>query len=131
MNDIIKYFAVEMLGCGCGNEVFENIEVSDDLFGLDLLRGKRILIGRRLLVYVVLPPDGDAVLGHLEFLMRRGKEDRDRNGYNRFRLVVAVEDHERLAGKAASLVEPMTRNDEKLHFHALPAENETVRTVLR
>ena len=131
MNNVIKYFAVEMLGCGCGNEVFENIEVSDDLFGLDLLRGRRILIGRRLLIYVVLPPDLDAVLKNLESLMRRGKDERDRNGYNRFRLVVAVEDHDRLAQKAASLVEPMTRNDEKIHFHALPADNETVRTILR
>lgn len=131
MKDIIKTFAVDLLGCGCGSEVFERIDVSDDSFDGACGRGKRILIGNRLLIYLA-PWDGrDDLAGHAASLMRRGKEERDKNGYNRFRLVLAADSPVEVSEQADGLLKSFVGNDEKLHFHVLPSDNDVVRRILR
>jgi hypothetical protein len=131
MNDIIKSFAVELLGCGCSSDVFNSIEVSDDSFGLGFTGGKRILIGARLLIYLV-PCDNRAGLADdIAFLMRRGKEERDGKKYNRFRLVLAASTPEELLANTRDQVQSLIHGDEKLHFHVLPSDNELVSGILR
>lgn len=130
MKEIIKSFAVGLLGCGCGSEVFESIEVSPETFGRDLPAGKRILIGGRLLIYLV-PWSGGAASAPLRELMRRGRNERDRNGYNRFRLVLAADRPGELGEPAAGMLASLTGGDDKLHIHVLPADNELVSTLLK
>lgn len=130
MKEIIQSFAVGLLGCGCGSEVFESIEFSPETFGRDLPTGKRILIGGRLLIYLV-PWSGGAASARLQELMRRGRDERDRNGYNRFRLVLAADRPEELREPAAGMFASLAGGDEKLHIHVLPADNELVSTLLK
>jgi hypothetical protein len=130
MNEIIKSFAVELLGCGCGSDVFNSIEVSDEAFGRGLTGGKRILIGGRLLIYLVPCDDRAGLPDDIAFLIRRGIEERDRNGYNRFRLVLAASRPEELLGTTHDLVQSQIYGDEKLHFHVLPSDNELVSRIL-
>ncbi len=129
MNEVIKSFAVDLLGCGCESEVFNRISLSEDSFDRGLSGGKRILIGERLLIYLLPWEEGhppDTAL----YLMRRGREERDRNGYNRFRLVLAADGPDALAEKAAAEVQSLIRGDEKLHLHLLDRNDDTVRELL-
>lgn len=129
MNELIKSFAVDILGCGCDSGVFDRISLSEDSFGRGLAGGRRILIGERLLIYLIPWEEGfpsDTALN----LMRRGREERDRNGYNRFRLVLAADGPDALAEKAAAEVQSLMRGDEKLHVHVLDRNDETVRALL-
>lgn len=91
MSDVkkIKAFVQGVLGCGCSEEVFNLIEETDaDYKGV---RYSRINIGNRLLVYLFRTDDRHLMLEELGRILRTGLEDRDRNGFNRLRLVYAVE----------------------------------------
>lgn len=117
-NDI-KAFAQNILGCGCVEDVFKTIlfnrtftvpEISSSL--------KRIDIGNRLLIYVYDDKDGKA-LNDLQKLAKHGLNDRNTNGFNRFRLVV-------LRGIKTAQVNELNRafsriagSDEKMHLHVL------------
>ena len=63
--------------------------------------------------------------------MRRGKEERDKNGYNRFRLVLAADSPVEVSEQADGLLKSLVGNDEKLHFHVLPSDNDVVQRILR
>ena len=130
MKETIKSFAVDLLGCGCSGEVFDSIEVSGENFGQDC-GGTRILIGRRLLIYIVPWSDRIVVPDDIDLLVHRGKEERDRNGYNRFRLVLTADRADELREKNGDLLQSLVRGDEKLHVHILPAGNPLVSGIMR
>jgi hypothetical protein len=111
MNDnAIKQFVQETLGCGCPEEVFNQIEhtKNEPLEGGLILRD-RILIGRRLLVYVYKDTVGEEVQeGVMRALLTAGVSERDKNNFNRFRLVLLTrtpEDHIELLDRAALVLE--------------------------
>ncbi len=86
----IKEFAQNVLGCGCPEEVFLSIETR--IIGLpeasDLQHVQRILIGNRLLVYLVDIGDYRGCSSLLSVVCSYGVRDRDVNGYNRLRIVL-------------------------------------------
>lgn len=116
----IKAFVQQVLGCGCAEEVFNLIETSQVwVEDVDCLR---INVGNRLLVYLIDTDDAVLVDSELGNLVARGVEDRDRNGFNRFRLVIAAErvkQLERNAKKAFKAIGP----DDKVHLHVVPRDS--------
>lgn len=118
----IKSFVSATLGCRCPAEVFEKIDISEHLPGARAIKTSRIVVGDRLLIYIV---DLDSILGSVDtitLLANAGMNDRDTNHYNRFRLVIAGDrepgQEKNISGQFAELVE----QDEKMHIHFVDAD---------
>jgi hypothetical protein len=86
----IKAFAQDVLGCGCAEEVSKIIDLRQETMAGPLF--DRINIGNRLLVYIFRTDDPEFVKKELPGIVRAGVEERDRNGFNRFRLVLAADE---------------------------------------
>jgi len=112
-HDLIKPFVQGKLGCQCPVEVFEQIESSIE--AMDEYMYQRILTGERLLVYLA----ADASLGQLMQLMIMGRDERDKRGYNRFRLAVVGRYTEQEVDPVLEQVQP----DEKAHLHLLASSH--------
>ena len=114
----IERFVRGTLGCQCPDEVFRRVEVGAfDLPGGGT--GQRLVIGDRLLIHLVAASDP---LPRIEDLATGGRDERDRRGYNRFRLVVVMP---AAAGEAAHLQQRFNRaldDDDRAHLHVLAAD---------
>ena len=119
----IEKFVRDELGCRCPAEVFASIylEKNPDAFS-DLIKGTLLRIGGRLLVYVVDMDDLASAGSKLEQIIRRGREVRNADGFNRFRLVMVAPDAQ--AGRQILLqeFESLSNLDEKLHLHVIKPE---------
>ena len=116
--EIIKRFAVDVLGCGCEQSVFESIDVDESFkLGCGVGLSKKILIGRRLLIYIV--PAESCAPGDVGAVLREGLDERNRNGYNRLRLVVVAGDPDSMSGAYYDAFNICDERDEKTHIHIL------------
>jgi hypothetical protein len=113
----ITRFVRDTLGCSCPTEVFSRLELDPNVHvaGIDY-PFTRIVIGERLLVLVVTSGDGEALRQGLPALISYGRAERDRMGYNRFRLVVAVTDSGELEPMADGVLGEM---DDRVHLHVV------------
>lgn len=113
----ITDFVRGTLGCGCPDDVFKKIEVSRERTVKQLSEITRINIGDTLLVYIV----NDSLMDNYESITRAlvsaGKGDRDRFGFNRFRLVLSGDDRLDLQNKIKNVFLSLIGGDEKLHLH--------------
>jgi hypothetical protein len=116
----IERFVRDTLGCQCPDEVFRRVEVGPlDLPGAGT--GRRLVIGERLLIHLVSAPQRPQPL-QVEALATAGRDERDRRGCNRFRLVIAMP---AAAGVAADLEQRFSRalgGDDRAHLHMLAAD---------
>ncbi len=116
----IKRFAVEMLGCGCPDEVFRTIETGKaEIPGPDGSAIARILIGNRLLIYLVPVKTQTNLPALLSDYITTGTEERDSKGYNRFRLVLVAENSNFDDTEAASLFSTIAHGDDRLFLHTI------------
>lgn len=115
----IKAFVQDTLGCGCPEEVFRRIECvsSIQLEGFDIRY--RINVGNRLLVYIVVLDPEYSLEERMPKLLEIGLRERDRAGFNRFRLVLATDNRDTL--EYAKDLFKRIRKDDKVHLHLLPA----------
>lgn len=114
----IKEFVQKTLGCGCPEEVFKIIEYHNNILcGNFIIRGK-INIGNRLLVYIFDLAENSNLEEILPFILREGRQERDKNKYNRFRLVLAVDDVGNIQESVYNLFNKIN-NDEKIHIHII------------
>ena len=113
-------FVRETLGCGCGEEVFRQLETSRDLRVAGVPVAWRIDVGHRLLVYVLEVSDVSDLEPRLGTLVRFGRAERDARGFNRLRLVVSTENPAGLSDQARRIVERSGAADERVHLHVLP-----------
>ncbi|TVO72403.1 hypothetical protein [Sedimenticola selenatireducens] len=118
--DAIEPFIRECLGCRCPAEVFEQIESEVRTFSE--IRYQRLLAGRRLLVYLVITADVQALAENVRQLYRQGIRERDRAGYNRLRIVLPDELCESMQGDLIALFAELAAGDEKVHLHFVPQE---------
>jgi hypothetical protein len=119
----IEKFVRDELGCMCPAEVFTTIYLEKNPAEFsDLIRGALLRIGGRLLVYVVEMDDLASPASKLEQILWRGREVRNAEGFNRFRLVVVAPDVQ--AGRQILLqeFESLGDLDEKLHLHVIKPE---------
>lgn len=119
-HEAIRHFVRESLGCGCPDEVFENINVSaqSELFSLT---STVYDIGGRLLVAVIAAADWHDVRQSLADIIDTGKNYRDQHGFNRFRLVV-VTGSDGARENLAALFDALPNSDDKTHLHVIDPE---------
>ncbi|MBN2428868.1 MAG: hypothetical protein JXK94_11085 [Deltaproteobacteria bacterium] len=116
----LKAFVQEVLGCGCPEEVFENMSCRKEYFSKT--EGTLIDVGGRLLVFLWQMTDSTEVLEELKDILKAGLAKRDTQGFNRLRLVLLAEN------TAQSMPDPQAKfleliaKDTKVHFHILKPE---------
>ncbi|MCB1775086.1 MAG: hypothetical protein KDI88_15835 [Gammaproteobacteria bacterium] len=112
----IKRFVQQGLGCNCPESVFDNIRC--DRAGTDGRQFGRIVIGDRLLV-LMLDVDGQGDLpAAVREVIRAGVAERDRNGWNRVRLVLRGESPTDWRGRAEAAF-AATLPDDRTHMHVV------------
>lgn len=117
-NKAIKEFVQKTLGCGCPEEVFKIIEYQDNIPCGNLIIRRRINVGNRLLIYIFDVTKNTVITEVLPFLLKSGKEQRDKNRFNRFRLVLTVEDIGNIEKTIFNLFNKIN-TDEKVHLHVI------------
>lgn len=118
------YFVREVLGCQCPDEALRHINVSKEtaiIAGLPI--DFSINVGGRLLVYVVYSAATDHILEHLEAFFRAAPMIRDREGYNRLRLVVARREPDDVRHKLETSFAQISVPDNRLHLHVVAAQS--------
>ena len=120
-NQVIETFAREVLGCTCSDEVFQHIELEDNnSLGQDSPLSYRINIGHRLLIYVAPCPGKERLDEGIRSLLMQGKQERDTQGFNRFRLVLTTDQPGDFFLSAQEIFKA-SNPDDKLHVHVIDA----------
>ncbi len=119
----IERFVRGTLGCGCPDEVFNSIAIERPGGTAPSAPFVRLLVGNRLLIYVIDARDLDLAGATVPMLATQGVAERDRAGLNRFRLVVAA-DHPTPPGVTAfsAGVAEAIEQDDRAHLHVIAAE---------
>lgn len=116
----IESFIRHILGCQCPDEVFRAITVSTNSEPFHEWPSSYLLaIGGKLLVLIIESDDRVALAGGLAGLFRRGRELRDAQGFNRFRLVVAASDIGLMKEDLLRHFETLEGSDSRLHLHVI------------
>lgn len=114
----IKRFVQQGLGCNCPESVFENIRC--EVGGDDGPEMQRILIGERLLVLLLDADRQGDLAGAVRDAVRAGVAERDRNGWNRVRLVLRGASPIDWRGPAEAAFNA-TAPDDRTHLHLVDA----------
>lgn len=115
----VKSFVQGTLGCACPEEVFDRIAVYADAGEVS----HRIRIGGRLLVYILEASRAADVSSAVTSALREGVRERDREHFNRLRLVVVSPSPERIAEAVQAAFSGSPARDEKTHLHVLETRN--------
>ena len=129
---VVRDFVRQTLGCSCPEHVFDRIEDAQCPAGPGLPAYRRLVIGDRLLIYLVTPAEavdaGSAasetrLAAQLPALLASGRDERNRLGLNRFRVVVASADPPPLEPVLRDVFEAFRGRggDDKLHLHVVAA----------
>jgi hypothetical protein len=118
LDENIKTFAINTLGCGCPEEVFEYMDCQSNITLNDVVLRNRINIGNRLLIYIVEVRNGDFLKNVLPLLIATGKKERDDLKFNRFRLVLTSDNIDETKKVAEDIFNAIER-DEKIYLHVI------------
>jgi hypothetical protein len=119
-NGKIKTFVRETLGCVCTDEVFKYIRHQDNFQLIDnLLLKNKINIGNRLLIYIVEIDDVKGVIEKVSTLIHIGKTERDKKGFNRFRLVIMTNNSDTIKQRIEKTFPTLNGVAEKAHLHVI------------
>ena len=119
MEEKIKSFVKDTLGCGCPEEVFRHIEHAENNPIQENLRvAHRIDVCGRLLIYVYNVERSTDILEDMTKLIRHGQRAKKTDGYNRFRLVLVSDDKEGVAGIATKVFDKLEK-EENIHLHVI------------
>jgi hypothetical protein len=110
----LRAFVRDTLGCSCPEAVFDSVAVGE-LVVDGQVAGTRLVIGDRLLIYLVERAVPSAAIGALA---AAGLADRDRHGLNRLRLVVGAADRA-TADALETAFAAAIPGDAKAHLHCV------------
>ena len=110
----IKRFVQEILGCSCPEEVFNNIDYQ--IQG-DSISERKVTVGDRLLIYIINMNGTSSIQGVIHSALEQGVEERDKKGFNRFRLVLVASCPDGLRSSAERAFDSSGYTDEKTHLH--------------
>lgn len=111
------HFAQNTLGCQCAEEVFNSIELGRGSTPNGEAAFTKIVIGKRLLIYIVEPMSESLINNFIPILTETGILERDNKGYNRFRLVLAKQTDDMIADTFIKDFQKAAGHDEKAHIH--------------
>ena len=112
----IKHFVQETLGCSCPEEVFNKIDYQKESDGIS---GSKVNVGDRLLIYIINMDGKSTAQGVINSALERGVVERDKKGFNRFRLVLVASHPDVLRSSAELAFESSGYTDEKTHLHVV------------
>ena len=112
----IKRFVQETLGCSCPEEVFNKIDYQKESDGIS---GRKVTVGDRLLIYIITMDGKSNIQGVINSALVRGVEERERKGFNRFRLVLVASHPDELRSSAERFFDRSSYADEKTHLHVV------------
>lgn len=119
-SDSLAGFVRVGLGCSCPPEVLERIETEPAPSSFNDVGGRWLIkVGGRLLVLLCRPPVIDRLQSRLSEVLTEGAELRDREGFNRLRLVVATPEVERTKTVLEAAFSALVLPDERLHLHVV------------
>lgn len=112
--DGVKRFVQDTLGCRCPDAVFADIARRS----LDQPPGAReILVGGRLLIHALCVDDTTDPATATAMAVARGIAQRDREGLNRFRLVLVADRPEVIRSDVEAAFREAAGDDPKAHLH--------------
>ena len=112
----IKRFVQETLGCSCPEEVFNNIDYQKECDGIS---GSKVTVGGRLLIYIITVDGKSNIQGVVNSALERGVAERDKKGFNRFRLVLVASRPDELRSPAERAFNDSGYKNEKTHLHVV------------
>ena len=116
----IKIFVRETLGCECPEKVFEFIDIQHYIkLNSEVLINDKINVGNRLLIYVIEIHNSKFIKSNLSKLISSGKDERDKNGFNRFRLAIVTDKMNEIKQISQMAFENIKDKDEKIHIHLI------------
>jgi len=115
--NIIK-FVRHTLGCRCPDEVFDQIECRNGDSQTNIYT-RSITLGGRLLIYIWETNDSSIVEAGLPAMLVSGKDERNRRGLNRLRVVIATDDVDYIGSIAQRLFRDLSDKDERVHLHVV------------
>ena len=110
----IKRFVQETLGCSCPEEVFNKIDYQKESDGI---LGRKVNVGDRLLIYIITMDRKCSIQGVINSALEQGVEEREKKGFNRFRLVLVDSRPDELRSSAEHAFDSSEYTDEKTHLH--------------
>ena len=112
--DELIRFVRETLGCGCPDEVLAGIVVDRSRHGEDGLD-----VGGRLLVRVLTEENTDRLIEVFPDTVERLRDERDRRGFRRVRLVVTRPRPEVLREVLEAMLHVIVAADERVYVHVI------------
>ena len=129
---IVKEFVKGSLGCQCPDEVFMDMELLMENEGLKILIGKKLMVQ----LFPLGKKASTITSEKLLHIFGGGQRERDLKGFNRFRLVLVVNDGEEakpriedLSQKVQNAFKKTKGNDDRMHLHIV--DEGSVPEVLR
>jgi hypothetical protein len=116
----IEHFVRGTLGCQCPDEVFRSVSVDPTRTEDGAIGYTRLLVGNRLLIYILDAATVRLTDDALADLIARGRRERDARGCNRFRLVIACEEPASASTGFRNAFNEAAGDDERAHLHCLP-----------
>ena len=113
-----KTFVQKTLGCGCPEEVFTYIDCRSNIPLNNILLSNKINIGNKLLIFIVEVNNPDSLKETLTSLVDEGIRERDSIGFNRFRIVLAIDKPGMFKRYACDIFDTLER-DERVHMHVV------------
>ncbi len=118
--DQIKSFVQQTLGCRCPDAVFEHTEIERNILtDSGVFLHSRINIGNRLLIYVMEQKGISLNPDDLSSIVQEGTHERYKYGFNRLRLVLAIDESEELHRRVGNMFDKLSVNDDKIHLHII------------
>ena len=112
----IKRFVQEILGCSCPEEVFNHIDCRKEDHGIP---ERRIHVGGRLLIYFISTDGKPDLQGLIGSALEQGVEERDHNGFSRFRLVLVSSHPEKVRSSSEHAFSISPYKDDKTYLHVV------------
>ena len=86
---------------------------------VDCFPGRKVNIGDRLLIYIITMDGKSNIQEVVNSALEQGVEERDRKGFNRFRLVLVASRRDELRSSAEHAFDSSGYTDEKTHLHVV------------
>jgi hypothetical protein len=78
-----------------------------------------MIIGKKLLIYTVVEEKLKSLEADIRNLLIAGQSDREEHALNRFRLVIASREPERVRAIAGNVISSFENGDERMHLHVV------------
>ena len=115
----VEHFVRRTLGCKCPDAVFKAITISRERSADTVPEYTRLLIGDRLLIYVLDTSRAQRLSAAVSTLATRGRAERDAAGLNRFRLVIATRHPTQALADAEASFTDAPGHDDRTHLHVI------------